>query len=447
MNYDEAKDYIQHLNMFGMKLGLDRIEHLLSLLNNPESEFCSIIVGGTSGKGSTCVMLGSILKEAGFKVGVFTKPHLFDFRERISVNGEMISDKDFIRLTEKIKPLAEKTAKEIESPTFFEFVTSMAFEYFREKGVDFVVLEVGLGGRLDATNVTNPEVSIITNVSLEHTDILGKTIEKITKEKAGIVKKNGILVTGSENPKVLKFLKKVCKERKARLLKAKKLKNAKSSSKDNTFDFENSRISVPLAGKFQLQNIGCVLKAIRNLGKEIPLKAIKEGLKKVEWPGRFEMMEKNPLVLLDGAKNAESLKSVSESLDLLNYERLYTILGVSNDKLIPEMVKEISKKTDFFILTKHKVMGRGAEIEALRKEVEKHNKPFLIFGDVKYAVEKAKELANKKDLILVTGSLFTVAEARELWFPQKPKMGREFNENFRAQPKQIGSFNSMRKKL
>lgn len=429
MEYNQAKEYIQHLNMFGIKLGLDRIEHLLSLLGNPERRLRSIIVGGTSGKGSTCVMLGSILKEAGFKVGVYTKPHLFDFRERISVNGEMISDKDFVRLVEKVKPFAEKVGKKIENPTFFEFVTSLAFEYFREKGVDFAVLEVGLGGRLDATNVTNPEVSIITNVSLEHTDILGKTIEKITKEKAGIVKKNGILVTGSENFKVLKILKKICKERNAKFLKATKLKNAKSSSKDNTFDFESSRISVPLAGKFQLRNIGCVLTAIRNLGKEIPLKAIKNGLKKVEWPGRFEIMEKSPLVLLDGAKNAESLKSVSESLDLLNYEKLYTVLGISKDKSIPEMIKEISKKTDFFILTKHKVMDRGVDTEILRKEVEKHNKPFLIFGDVKYAVEKAKELANKKDLILVTGSLFTVAEARELRHPIKTGMGREFNEN------------------
>lgn len=432
MEYNQAKDYIQHLNRFGMKLGLDRIEKLLSLLGNPERGFRSIIVGGTSGKGSACAMLGSILKEAGFKVGVFVKPHLWDFTERIKINGKNIPEKDFLMLVEKVKPFAEKVGKEIESPTFFEFVTSLAFEYFREKKVDIAVLEVGLGGRLDATNVTNPEVSIITNVSLEHTDILGKTVEKITKEKAGIVKKNGILVTGSDKPKVLKVLKKICSERKAKFLKATKLRNAKSSSKDNTFDFEGSRISVPLAGKFQLNNISCALTCVRSLKDEIPLKAIKNGLKKVEWPGRFEIMEKNPLVLLDGAKNAESLKSVSESLDLLNYKKLYTVLGVSKDKLIPDMVKEISKKTDFFILTKHKVMSRGADTEILREEIEKHKKPFLIFGDVKYAVEKAKELANKKDLILVTGSLFTVAEARELWFPKKTGMGREFNENVRT---------------
>lgn len=429
MNYEQAKDYIQHLNMFGIKLGLDRIERLLSSFGNPENEFRSIIVGGTSGKGSTCVMLGSILKEAGYKVGVFTKPHLWDFTERITINGKRISERDFVRLAEKIKPFADNVGKETESPTFFEFITALAFEYFREEKIDFAVLEVGLGGRLDATNIVNPEISIITNVSLEHTDILGKTIEKITKEKAGIVKENGILVTGSDNPKVLGILKEICKERKARFLKGMKPENAKSNSKGNSFDLEGSNIFVPLAGKFQLRNIGCVLTAIKSLKEKIPARAIKKGLEKVKWPGRFEIVNKRPLVLLDGAKDSESLRSLQESLDMLDYEKLYTVLGISNDKLIPQMIKEISKKTDFFILTKHKTMGRGADIEILHKEVEKHEKPFLIFDDVKNAVKKARQLVNKNDLVLVTGSLFTVAEARELWFEKKARFGREFNEN------------------
>lgn len=430
MNYDQAKDYIQHLNMFGIKLGLERIENLLSLLCNPEKSFRSILVGGTSGKGSTCVMIGSILKEAGYNVGVFTKPHLWDFRERITVNGKSISESDFVRLVKDIKPFAEKVSKKIESPTFFEFVTALAFEHFMEKETDFAVLEVGLGGRLDATNVVNPEVSIITNVFLEHTDILGKTIEKITKEKAGIIKQKGILVTGSDNPEVLEILKKTCRERKAKFLVGMKLKNVKSFPDGNTFGFQGSKIRVPLAGKFQLGNIGCALAAINSLSSKIPPRSIKNGLEKVKWPGRFEIVNKKPLVLLDGAKDPESLNKVIESLDMLRYERLYTVLGVSKNKSIPNMIKEISKKTDFFILTKHKVMGRGAKPEILRKEVEKHNKPFLIFEDVKKAVKKAIKLADRNDLVLVTGSLFTVAEARELWFKNKAKMGREFNENF-----------------
>lgn len=433
MDFEQAKAYVQSLNRFGMKLGLERIERLTSLLGNPQNEFRSILVGGTNGKGSTSVMIGSVLKEAGYDVGMFSKPHLFDLRERISVNGENIPDKDFVRLVEKIKPLADKVGKNFENPTFFEFVTSLAFEYFREKKIDIAVLEVGLGGRLDATNVTNPEVSIITNVFLEHQDILGKTVEKIAKEKAGIIKQNGILVTGSEDSKVLKVLREVCRKRKARLIKTEKLEKPESSPKFNKFDFQGSRIRVPLGGRYQIKNIACAMTAISSLKDRIPTKAIVKGMGNVKWPGRFEIVNTKPFVLLDGAKDTEGLKSLMKSLDLLNYDRLYTVLGVSKDKMIPDMIKEITKKTDFFILTKHKVNGRGTDTETLWKETEKSGKPFLIFNDVKEAVKKAIELSKKNDLILVTGSLFTVAEARELWFSRNSKMGREFNENLSSE--------------
>ena len=428
MNRGHAESYLKHLNRLGIKLGLERIERLLALLGNPEKRFRSILVGGTSGKGSTCVMLSSILSEAGYKAGLFVKPHLFDFRERISVNGQMISERDFARLAEKIKPLAERVG-DFEKPTFFEFLTALAFEYFKEKRVDIAVLEVGLGGRLDATNVVDSEVSIITNVSLEHTDILGGTVEKITKEKAGIIKENGILVTGAENPKVLKILKEICMKRKAKFVRGLKLENALSSPEGNTFELEGEKIFVPLGGRYQLKNIGCVLAAIRSLKDEIPLRAIKEGLRKVKWPGRFEIVDRNPVVLLDGAKDPNSIQNLLDSLGLLEYEKLYTVLGISKDKQIPEMIDELAKKTDFFILTKHGVAGRGANPEVLAKYVSKHGKPFVIVKDVKNAVKKAKDIAKENDLILVTGSLFTVAEARELWFPKKVKMGREMEEN------------------
>lgn len=435
MNYSQATEYIQSINRFGIKLGLERIENLLSLLGNPQDGFRSVLVGGTSGKGSTTAMIGSVLKEAGYKTGVFTKPHLFDFRERITVNGEIISEKNFVRLVEKIKPLVEKVKKDYETPTFFEFVTAMAFEYFRERKIDFAVLEVGLGGRLDATNVVSPEVSVITNVSLEHTEILGNTVEKIAKEKAGIIRKNGILITGSDNPKVLDVLKKTCTERKARFIKTPQLKNTESSERGNAFEFEGEKIFVPLAGRFQLANIACALAAVQLLNEKIPASAIKKGLENVKWPGRFEIVSeqpKQPKVLLDGAKDVEAMKSLADSLDLIKYWELYTVIGVSEGKLVPDMVKEIAPKTGFFILTKHKVMNRGLEPEILRKEVGKYGKPFLVVDDVKSAVRKAMELAGENDLVLVTGSLFTVAEARELWFGRKARMGREFNENVKT---------------
>jgi dihydrofolate synthase/folylpolyglutamate synthase len=429
MNYEQTKAYILGLNKLGIKLGLERVQKLLALLGNPQDSFRSLLVGGTSGKGSTTVMIGSVLREAGYRTGVFTKPHLFDFTERIAVDGEAISEKDFVRLVEKIKPFADKVSEAFEKPTFFEFVTAMAFEYFREKKVELAVLEVGMGGRLDATNVVRPEVAIITHVSLEHTDILGETLEKIAKEKAGIIKESGLLVTAEGNPKVLSLFEKICRERRARMIVAPELEKARSYANGNTFELDGQEIRVHMGGRFQLKNISCALAALKALDARIPAKAIKGGFEKVKWPGRFEMINERPQVLLDGAKDFDSMKNLMASLDLITYEKLYTVFSASKDKMIPQMMKEANSKTDFFVLTKHGVLDRGTEPEDIAREIAKYGKRFLIVSDVKSAVRKAMDLASKKDLVLVTGSLFTVAEARELWLSKKTKMGREFNEN------------------
>lgn len=422
MNYGEANEYISHLRRFGSRLGLGRIERLLSLLDNPEKNFRSIVVGGTSGKGSTCSMIGSVLREAGYSVGVFTKP-------TISVNGEVIPNREFARLTERIKPLAGKVERDFESPTFFEFLTALAFEYFRERRIDFAVLEVGLGGRLDSTNTVTPEVSVVTNVSLEHVHVLGKTVEKIAWEKGGIIKENGTAVTGSDDPRVMKVLRDICKERKAGLFRKFELKNAESFPKHNSFEFRGSKISVPLGGKFQISNIGCALRAVDLLKAEIPLRAIRDGLKKVKWYGRFEVMEEGPTIILDSAKDPLAVKKVFESLDMFAYEKLYTVFGPSKDKLIGGMVREASGKTDLFILTRHSTAGRAAEKDVLTGEVKKKGKEFIFVDDVRDAVKKAKELADRKDIILVTGSVFTAAEARRLWFRPKFRLGIGANED------------------
>jgi dihydrofolate synthase/folylpolyglutamate synthase len=316
---------------------------------------------------------------------------------------------------------------EFETPTFFEFITAVAFEYFRDKGIDIAVVEVGLGGRLDSTNVLKPEISIITNVSLEHTDILGNTIEEITEEKAGIIKPRGTVIMGSDDVKVIEKLTNICRERNARLLTGSEIQNVTSTPKSNSFDYKGTSINVPLGGMFQLRNISCALEAMSLL--RVPPDAIKEGLEKVKWPGRFETVNETPTVILDGAKDADSMRKVMESLNMIKYDELYTVLSVSKDKLVSEIVKETAKKTDHFIITKHKVNGRGLDTEALAKETGKTGKDSLVIEDVKEAVKKAMELANHNDLILVTGSLFTAAEARELWFKNKSDFGREFNEN------------------
>ncbi|MCK5022584.1 MAG: bifunctional folylpolyglutamate synthase/dihydrofolate synthase [Candidatus Aenigmarchaeota archaeon] len=433
MNYEESKDYIMHLNKFGMKLGLDRVEKILSYIDNPEKKFRSILVGGTCGKGSTVTMISSILRETGLIVGTFVKPHLFDFRERISVNGEMISETDFVRLVEKVKPFTEMVGKDFEKPTFFEFTTAVAFDYFAEKNVDIAVVEVGLGGRLDATNVLNPDVSVITNVSLEHTDILGDTVEKIAVEKGGIIKQNGTLVVYSDNIKVIDVVTKLCNSKNAKLITALELSNPVSIPKSNSFDFENTRINVPLGGKYQLNNIACALSAVLSMPEKIPTSAIKQGLENVKWPGRFEIVSDNPTIILDGAKDPTSMEKVMESLNMLKYEKLYTVISMSKDKIVSKIMEHAAKKTDHFILTKHNVLNRAVLPADLSKEAEKFEKEFTIVEDVKRAVEKAMEMAGPNDLILITGSLFTVAEAREMWFPNKANFGREFNENINTQ--------------
>jgi dihydrofolate synthase/folylpolyglutamate synthase len=440
MNYQDVTRYLYSLNLFGGKLGLERIERLLELMGNPQEKFKSILVGGTNGKGSTVVMISSILQEAGFKVGTFTKPHLSSFTERIVVNGKRIPEEDVVRIVEEVRSTIERMKEEsnFEHPTFFEVVIAITFRYFEEQKVDFAVLEVGLGGRLDATNVVNPLVSVITNVSLEHTQILGDTVLKIAKEKAGIIKKNGILITATEDDEVFNLFRRICKEKKSKIFRVGRDIEFESLASSitgqeftiNGFNGRYDDLYIPLLGKHQLANAATAVGAIEALrfhGIVIPEETIREGVK---WPGRLEIVQKNPFVVLDCAKDPEAMKKLKEAvLDIFNYEKLILVISISSDKDFRSMLNEIIPISDSIIITKHKVMNRGIDPKILAEEVKKFKKEFVIVEDVKDAVRKALNLANEKDMILVTGSLFTVAEARELWFKEvNIRWGRELNE-------------------
>ena len=215
MNYKEAIEYLYNLKIYGMSLGLERIEHLLEVLNSPHRKIRTIHVAGTNGKGSVCAMLSSVLCSAGYKVGLFTSPHLLSFEERIRVNGSPISRDELCSLVEKIKPISEEMVEsgKFEHPTFFETATVMAFSHFADSDLDYAVLEVGLGGRLDATNVVTPIVSVITTVALDHTHVLGTTLEEVAREKAGIIKPGVPVVTGVENDDILTLIRTLCRER------------------------------------------------------------------------------------------------------------------------------------------------------------------------------------------------------------------------------------------
>lgn len=437
----DVTEYLYSLRNRGAKLGLERIRWLLEALGNPQKEFKSIIVGGTSGKGSTVAMLSSILTESGFKTGMFTSPHLSSLAERIAVDGKRIPDEELSRIVGKIKhTIGGVEADEgFEHPTFFEVITAAAFCYFQEQRVDFAVLEVGLGGRLDATNVTSPLVSVITNVSLEHTRILGGSIQEIAREKADITHANGILVTAADG-EALGVFEEICRERDSKMLRVGR--DVRFTRLDSTIEGQRFKaeapdksygLFLPLLGRHQLENAACAIGAVYGLGLrgvEIQGKAVVDGLRKVRWPGRMEIMQQRPLVILDSAKDAKAMRRIRETVaDDVEHQGMIVVLGISSDKNIGAMVDEIVPMSDGVVITAHKVMERAADPDVVAKEVERHSKEYVIVDDVGEAVKKALSLAKDSDLVLVTGSLFTVAEARKHWSGKTDeKWGTEFNE-------------------
>jgi len=359
---------------------LERVSYLLRELGDPQRAFRAIHVTGTSGKGSTTAMAAPILGAAGYRVGMYTSPHLSSFTERIVVDGRPIGVEEVVGLLEEVRPMAaEMASTKLDHPTFFEVSTAIAFKHFQERNVDLAVVEVGMGGRLDATNVLEAPVAVITNVGLEHTKYLGETVVEIAREKAGIVKRGSTLITAADQPKVLRLL-----------------------------------------GRHQLRNASCAVGAVEALslhGVEVPEEAIGEGLRRARWPGRLEVVQGKPLTVLDCAKDPRAMENLVHVVpEEFSYRRLIAVVSISRDKEIPRMIRALAGVADHFILTRHGVMGRAAEPEALALEVERYSKPYEIVEGVEEAVRRAMERAGEGDLILVTGSVFTVGEARELGF-------------------------------
>ena len=363
------------------------LKEVMACFDNVQDKLKIIHVAGSNGKGSVCAMLSSVLKEANYKVGTFISPHLVEYNERFLINGKCISDADFVRLTEKVKKVSEDTGYNL---TFFEILTCIAFLYFYEQKCDVVVLEVGLGGRLDATNVINNSVlSIITNIGLEHTEILGDTLEKIALEKAGIIKENGdVLVYG---PKcVIPVYETVCKEKNARLHKCK-------------FSLVNSDIELGLKGKYQHYNASIVVDAIEILndkGFVVSFENIKEGLKKAEWMARMYTLSTKPLFMIDGAHNVQCVKALTDSLD-----GKYTIvIGILKDKDYKEMLNLLLPYASEFVCIKPNSI-RAIEPVVLKEYIDSLNVKCCVFNDIYSGIE----YASNKDTI-VCGSLYLSGE-------------------------------------
>lgn len=422
MNFEESIRWLYSFKKYGSKLGLERISYLVKQLGNPQNTIKIIHVTGTNGKGSVCKFIGSILLKAGYNVGVYVSPHLQRFSERIVVNNEEISEGDVVLLVEKIKPVVVDMIKQNNTPTFFEVVTAMAFQFFSDCAVDFAVVEVGLGGRFDATNVVNPLVSIITNVSLEHTNYLGEDIKSIAFEKAGIIKKNVPIVTAVKND-ARDVVKKFAKEKNAHTIVINRNHWRRLSNNMNYQEFliqgafKDYTVKTTLLGEYQGENIALAVFTIEQLqmnGVYLTDDDVLEGISTTLNPGRMEIISKEPTVLLDGAHNPVGMKMLRKTLEEdFEYDKLVLLIGILKDKSIQKMLSTIAPISDTIIVTKSNNV-RACNPEFLKNAVDEigYKKDLFIEDSILKAIKHAKSVTKEDDIICISGSLFTVGEAR-----------------------------------
>ncbi len=422
MNDKDFFDWLNSFHKFGVKLDLNRIKHICKKLNNPHESYKIIHVSGTNGKGSVCRFLGSILSKSSYKTGIYTSPHLEHFSERITVDNKEISTEELTIIYKKIKPIVDDMIKKDIYPTYFEIVTAIAFLFFKIKKVDIAVIEVGLGGRFDATNIVKPVLSVISNVSMEHQDRLGDTIEKIAFEKAGIIKENIPIVTSAKN-NALKVIKKISKEKNSKIFEINEANwvrtNFNNKSQIFKIDFleETYNLKTKILGSFQGENIALSTASaviLQKKGLKIDEKSIEKGILNTINPGRMEVIKTKPIILLDGAHNVEAIKKLGESIEKdFKFDRLILVIGILEDKNYIEMLEEIVPICDLIVTTKS-TNKRSCNPYTLKKEVEyvDYKKSVVPFETIEKAVLFAKSEAGFRDMICICGSLFTVGEAR-----------------------------------
>jgi dihydrofolate synthase/folylpolyglutamate synthase len=413
--YDQALSYLYGLQKFGMKFGLSKTENLLQSFGRPQDQLKLIHIAGTNGKGSVAAMAASIFSRAGYRVGLYTSPHLVDFRERFQINGRLIPPGETLDL---IREVRERTNPE-EPPTFFELVTAMALIYFAREKVDLAIIEVGLGGRLDATNIIRPRVTAITTLSLEHQEYLGNSLRRIAWEKGGIIKPGIPLVSGVTQPAAREVISRLCQERGAPLFLAgrdfqtRKITGGRFHYTGFGKVYQGLRNK--LLGPHQIRNAGLALSLV-NLwpveGKNLSEDSIREGLLQVNWPGRMEVWTERPRIVLDGAHNPAAMKVLAETLaETLPYKRLLLVIGIMQDKDIAAILAPIVPLADRVFLTRAEYI-RSAEPEKLLSFVGRDRGKCRLFPTISQAIDQAVSEAADDDLICITGSLFVVGEAR-----------------------------------
>ena len=419
--YQEALNYLYSLAQSGIKLGLKNTAQLLQHFGDPQLKIPTIHIAGTNGKGSTAAITESILKTSGYKVGLYTSPHLLDFRERIQINRKMIEKRQTVDLVFKVKSAVESLNIPI---TFFEFGTVLAFLYFHEQNTDINVIEVGLGGRLDATNLCKAEISIITSISRDHTQYLGEDLEQIVFEKASIIKESGTVFADIPEERLFQVANSLAQKCKADIYRLGvdfHVSPEIGNKGKNLFRYRSgsrvlNNLTMPLNGCFQRNNAGLALSAclaLKKRGLNIEEEHLRQGLKMVSWEGRLEKVFSNPTVVLDCAHNEASVRNMTMELrENFKFSRCFIVLGLMQDKKIDEVIKILSQLGDQFFLVSVNP-PRGEAPEKLAEKLKAHNKPSQTFGTVSDALQAVKRIANQDDLICITGSIFLVAAVKK----------------------------------
>jgi len=426
VNYQQAIDYLKGLTKFGINLGLGRIEELLRRLGNPHRRLKIIHIGGTNGKGSTTAMIASILMEAGYKVGMFTSPHLHSYTERFRINGEVIPQEKLAALIREVRPyLDAMSAEGYEHPTEFEVSTALALLYFEREETDFVALEVGLGGAIDSTNVVTPLVSVITNVAMDHMDYLGRRLEEIAKVKAGIIKRGIPVVTAAEGT-ALEVIRREALEKNSRLVQVGRDITWTPVTQDEGINrcqefvlsglHNHYHVQLPLLGPHQQMNAATAIGAVELLfsaGHHIPSCAVTRGLKKVQWPARLEMVGENPTIILDGAHNHAGAVALRRAIrQHFPGHGLVLVLGMLADKERSKVVAELAPLARAVVVTRSN-NPRAGDWTEVADYVRNHLDDVEVIEDVGRAIKSALAKAHKDELVCITGSLYMVAEARE----------------------------------
>jgi len=438
MSYPNTLKYLNNLQYFGIKFGLNNIKVLLNLLGNPHHKFKAVHIAGTNGKGSVAAFTSSIIALSGYKVGVYTSPHLIDFRERIAVKTQSIGQESeiiekFIPKTRVVSIVSDikeavkhmRNTLDMDHPTYFEIITALAFRYFADENIDVLICETGMGGRLDATNVCNSIISVITNVGLEHTDVLGKRITDIAYEKACIIKENNVVISGCKKQKVIDVISNIAKEKKAKLVDINsEYKWGKTSSDINTQTFwiEGDKclydnLEISLLGEHQVTNAVlavAVAEELRLFGFKVPENAIRTGLSKTIWQGRFQVLRKNPLLICDGAHNPSGARVLKQTISEIKHDRLIFIIGILKEKNYRDILRILFLEDTTAIFTDITDTNRALRPEILAQEAQKFSSNIIVKKDISASLKYAFQKANKNDLICVTGSLYLVGELLEV---------------------------------